>query len=292
MPTVPALRTSLAPLAALLALTLMLSSCGDDRTTGMIITSDGRMFSNSASNNRLLAMQNIDSNLQRYLGDHWRSQTEISELPVLTAGYGGDDEWQWQKCTVTITLVTDGKVPEPVSHADIVDGVRGYLVSRTDHPKENLSITITEVVDAARLALLINPAAPAAQPSSAGSSSVATAAPAASPLTEAHPAAAGASTYIVESGDTLAEISSVYYGSPGHWHAILAANPGLDPSALTPGTKLVIPALPAVVAPASTLSAATAPAPLAAAASAAPSPTPQPAAPAAPTAEPAPTLTH
>jgi hypothetical protein len=75
MPTPAAFRTSLAPLAALLALTLALSSCGDDRTTGMIITSDGRMYSNNAANNRLLAMQNIDSNLQRYLGDHWRSQT-------------------------------------------------------------------------------------------------------------------------------------------------------------------------------------------------------------------------
>jgi len=245
MPTHAAIRTSLVPLVALLGMTLALSSCGDDRTTGMIITSDGRMFSNNATNNRLLAMQNIDSNLQRYLGDHWRSQTEIAELPVLTADYGGDAEWQWQKCTVTITLVTDGKVPEPVSHADIVDGVRGYLVSRTDHPKENLSITITEVTDAARLAALINPAAPAPQPAPAAYAAVA-----AAPLAAVQPAASGASTYIVESGDTLAEISSAYYGSPGHWHAILAANPGLDPAILTPGTKLLIPALPAAAAPA------------------------------------------
>ena len=47
--------------------------------------------------------------------------------------------------------------------------------------------------------------------------------------------------YRIEAGDTLAAISSVFYGSPQHWHAIVAANPGLDPAALPIGSEIMIP---------------------------------------------------
>jgi nucleoid-associated protein YgaU len=54
----------------------------------------------------------------------------------------------------------------------------------------------------------------------------------------------GARTHVVESGDTLAILSELYYGSQGHVDVILNANPHVtDPTRLAVGTELVIPPL-------------------------------------------------
>ena len=50
-------------------------------------------------------------------------------------------------------------------------------------------------------------------------------------------------TYQIQAGDTLATISSIFYGSHQHWRTIIEANPGLDPSQLTAGQKIIIPPL-------------------------------------------------
>ena len=59
------------------------------------------------------------------------------------------------------------------------------------------------------------------------------------------PTAVAASTtenmrYTVQEGDTLAIISTVFYGSPQHWRKILEANPGTTAN-LTAGSELIIP---------------------------------------------------
>jgi hypothetical protein len=51
----------------------------------------------------------------------------------------------------------------------------------------------------------------------------------------------GVHAYLVQGGDTLAGISKTWYGSARYWRAIVAANPGLDPTALKIGQVLVIP---------------------------------------------------
>jgi LysM repeat protein len=54
---------------------------------------------------------------------------------------------------------------------------------------------------------------------------------------------AGARTYVVREGDTLASISRKFYKSSGHWKKIRDANRSAlpDPAKLKPGTTLTIP---------------------------------------------------
>lgn len=48
-------------------------------------------------------------------------------------------------------------------------------------------------------------------------------------------------TYIVKQGDTLFHIAKAHYGSGSKWRQIAAANPGLTPTTLKAGQKLVMP---------------------------------------------------
>lgn len=47
--------------------------------------------------------------------------------------------------------------------------------------------------------------------------------------------------YTIQAGDTVADISTAFYGSPEHWRSIMRANPGLDAANLAVGTTIVIP---------------------------------------------------
>ena len=51
-------------------------------------------------------------------------------------------------------------------------------------------------------------------------------------------------SYVVQAGDTLADISAVFYGSAQHLKLIRDANPGLDAVELKAGMQLVIPPKP------------------------------------------------
>lgn len=55
--------------------------------------------------------------------------------------------------------------------------------------------------------------------------------------------------YVVQEGDTLAEISETWFGLRGKWALIVAANPGLDPSRLSIGQVLMLPPKSAAVRP-------------------------------------------
>ena len=48
-------------------------------------------------------------------------------------------------------------------------------------------------------------------------------------------------TYTVQPGDTLAQITALHYGSTTGWKRIVEANPGLDPAHLEPGRTITIP---------------------------------------------------
>ena len=78
---------------------------------------------------------------------------------------------------------------------------------------------------------------------------VAVAAPAAAAPARAAPVApsdaprsVAARTYTARVGDTLADLSLAFYGSPDHWRLIRDANPTIDFAALAGGEAIVIPA--------------------------------------------------
>ena len=56
--------------------------------------------------------------------------------------------------------------------------------------------------------------------------------------------APGEHRYTVQPGDSLAELSVAFYGTPDHWRRIADANPGTAGGLLKPGTMIVIPAKP------------------------------------------------
>jgi nucleoid-associated protein YgaU len=66
-------------------------------------------------------------------------------------------------------------------------------------------------------------------------------APASAPVTATAAVSATPRTYTVQPGDTLADISTLFYGAPEHWRRITTANPAVDPARLSPGTVLSIP---------------------------------------------------
>jgi nucleoid-associated protein YgaU len=55
------------------------------------------------------------------------------------------------------------------------------------------------------------------------------------------PAVTPGNVHVVQKGDTLGEISAQHYGTSRKWQDIVEANPGLDPSHLVVGQKLIIP---------------------------------------------------
>jgi LysM repeat protein len=215
-------RRLLAPATAMLVAAL-LSGCGEARSPGMIITSDGRMLDNTAQNVHDEAVRSIVTQIQPKLGEHWRIGATIAQLPVWMddrRGEGGD--WMWRDATVAIELVGDGTGEPPLSADEIRDGVFSYLRPRVEHAKEHLTVDVAKSLDPVRFSVLALPAP--------GTAAV------------AH-AQQTARTYEVQQGDTLAEISTAFYGTAKHWKDIVKANPQLDPAQMRVGQELVIPAL-------------------------------------------------
>jgi hypothetical protein len=253
LPSLANAATGLLLLSALMAL----ASCGDDRSSGMIVTGDGRMLSNSAENTRLLAQDNIDRDLKQYLGEHWSSRTSILQLPEWIDDHGLDADWRWTQCDTTVEIIGDGHAALPITAADVRDGVRDYLQRRVEQSRHHLTVAVVVAVDAARFAALARPpktegqaapviaVAPAEAPVAAVNPAPATSTPA--PVPAPAPASAqlqlGAQAYVLQTGDTLAEISAVFYGSTRYWRKILQANPSLDPNSLPVGRQIMIPAL-------------------------------------------------
>jgi LysM repeat protein len=230
--------------AALAMAALALGGCGDDRggMGGMIITEDGRMLADTADNNRGEAVYTIDRQLTAKLGPHWCARAAIAELPQWADDREESGEWRWETATVQVDLTGDGQAPLPVPADEVKQGVFDYLRVRVHHATTGLAITVTQTVSAERFAALA--AAGIHGPGASTQQQNAPPAPAVAQVggaTGTAAAPAGPRTYIVQTGDTLAEISAVFYGDTAQWRRIVDANPGLDPGRLVPGTKLVIP---------------------------------------------------
>jgi LysM repeat protein len=244
-------------MAVLVGATLALGGCGDDRgAAGMIITDDGRMLANTAENDRAQCVYVIDKELTAKLAPHWCARGAIAELPIWADDRDESGEWRWEKATVTIALTGDGKAPLPLSVPEITAGVTDYLRVHVHHPGVNLTVTVTQTVSADQFNALLAAGiyipgasvqqtfAPSSQPETATAQPATTIAPAGAAVGSTAPATgavAGPRTYVVQAGDTLADITTLFYGTNTQWRKIVAANPGLDPGHLVPGTSLVIP---------------------------------------------------
>ena len=197
-----------------------LSACGR-WTPGYIITEDGTMLSNSDVNQRDVTVQTIRTQLDQQLGEHWRTQVDLPELPV----YESDERnlsvsWMWEKANVTIMLVGDGTVPLTLSEKELHDEAVDYMYRKVHQPKKNLTVVVSQKVDAAQFATLKKPVEPAKP---------------------AKPDTSQPRHYTIQAGDTWADLSQAFYGSAQHWRFLSEANQGGE---LTVGRSLMIPAKP------------------------------------------------
>lgn len=201
---------------AILAVLLLLSACGDGLSRGIVITGDGKVGANNARNQRESCQETLRIAIEDDLGIGWTARVAIDELPVwVESRSGGDGDWRWERMTARVEVIAPAGAALAEAKRDELD---------TDSRKYLLRKLVRQ--DPTLLAFTFRSGA--ALP--------------AQPVVAANP---GQRSYILQAGDTLADISTAFYGSPQHWRALLAANPGLDPTAMRPGTAIVVPPLPA-----------------------------------------------
>jgi hypothetical protein len=217
------------PRLALLALSILVlafTGCGEEANRGIVITGDGKVGANSARNQHESAQDVLRIAIEDDLGKGWGVKVTIDEMPVWeeernmhAGGWGSDGTWRWEKITATVEIAPPaGKQLSDAKRADLEDGSRKHLLTKLRKKDPALLAFTLKTVD---------PAAPVV----------------AAPVV---PLATGQRTYLVQPGDTLADISTAFYGSPQHWRLIAQANPGGTQA----GQTIVIPAQPAAPAPA------------------------------------------
>lgn len=212
-----------------LSTVILLCGCsGGAWRPGYLITNEGEMLSNTDENFRTITLGNIVRELDAQLGSHWRVDAAIAELPT----YSGSDDtrdsgWMWAKATTSITLIGNGMGESPLNEEQITKLVRDYLWSKVERAHRNLSVTTTRVVDATRFAS--KPITPAKSNDSGAAGKSTT------------PTPTSARRYTVQMGDTWADLSQAFYGSPQHWRLIADANQGGE---LTVGREVTIPPKP------------------------------------------------
>ena len=211
------------PLIAVSSLLIVaLSACSPQaegtRGFGAVITDSG-MKANTDRNHRDDITQHLKNDIDAALAPNWTCRVAIDELPTWVPGVEPTDgDWRWSRATVHITLLGSGSLAHTTD--DLRQGVIDYMTRKVTAPATNLTVTVSQET--------LTPAAPATAPP----------APAATQLSNSP------RTYTIQSGDTLADISTLFYGAPEHWRLIVTANPGLNPAALQPGTVLTIPVRP------------------------------------------------
>jgi hypothetical protein len=211
-------------------LLLPLTACGR-WAPGYIITSDGQMLAITDENVRTTTIATIVSQLDAQLGKHWRVEATITELPV----YEADDRaltngWLWATATTTVTLIGDGQGEPALNEEQITAAVHDYLRDKVEQPKRNLHISTTRVIDATRFA---------AKASTTGTPTTDNGKLVEKPATATTPSANR--RYVVQAGDTWADLSLAFYGSAQHWRHLADANQNGE---LTAGREIVIPPKP------------------------------------------------
>lgn len=229
-------------LLGLLLPLLLVSACteGGREQHGFLITGEGRFIPNTDANHRQEVERVITASLDRALAPDWRSRATIVEMPEYreSSGFG---EWAWSRATVQVALQGYGRSATPPESPEAVqEAVLKYMRPKVDRPERNLVVTVNVDPTGAVPLTASASAAPVIDDRPAPAAAAAESPPVPVPPAEAP----GWSDYRIQAGDTLAGISSVFYGSPQHWRLIVAANPGLSPSALKVGQVLRIPPAP------------------------------------------------
>ncbi len=212
-------------LLVLCILSLAITGCGDEANRGIVITGDGKVGANNARNQHESAQDVLRIAIEDDLGKGWGVKLVIDEAPVWieeanmhAGGWGSDGTWRWEKITATVEITPPaGQQLSEAKRADLEEGSRKHLLTKLRKKDPALIAFTLKVADPA--------AAVAAAP--------------------AVPLATGQRSYLVQPGDTLADISTAFYGSPQHWRLIAQANPGGTQA----GQTIVIPAQPAAPAP-------------------------------------------
>lgn len=211
------MRIALACLAA--CSLIAMPGCGDTMSRGIVITGEGKFGANTARTQREILAERLKVAIEDDLGPGWRIGVRVEEMPVWVESRSSEDgDWRWERITMAIEIAPSaGDALAEAKRAELESGARDYLLGKLVKR------------DAARLALTVS-ALPAVAASAGGT-----------PVPVMHNP--GERSYVVQAGDTLADISTAFYGSPQHWRAIAAANPGAADGGLQPGVRLVIPAL-------------------------------------------------
>ena len=212
------LRTLLLVSVALLTI----AGCGDSALSrGIVITGDGKVGANNARNQRENAQDILRTAIEDDLGNGWKVSVAITELPEWMEDRRGEDgSWRWQKITAVAEIIPPaGQQLSEAKLADLDAGSRKFLQQKLALVKSDPSLVAFSI----KIGTAAVPPAP--------------------PIAQAAP---GQRSYLVQPGDTLADISTAFYGSPQHWRLIVQANP----AGTQAGQTIVIPAQPAAPAPA------------------------------------------
>lgn len=192
-----------------LACLLPLSGCGDSMSRGLVITGDGKVGANNARNQRENAQDTLRIAIEDDLGPGAKVTVAIDELPVWVEERAMDDGvWRWDRVTATVQIAAPGELTE-AKQTELRDAAQKYLLGKLKK-KDPALLALTVNIGAIAV---VQPAPPVAQ-------------------------TPGQRTYLVQPGDTLADISTAFYGSPQHWRRIADANP----AGTAPGATIVIPA--------------------------------------------------
>lgn len=194
-------------------LVLILSGC-DAASRGIVFTGNGKVGVNNARNQRENAMDAVRVAIEDDLGQGASVSVAIDELPIwVDDPLGGDGDWKWPRLTARVVVApAAGASLPPAKLEEYTADVRAYLLGKVvKKDPQQLALTLT-----------VGAAAPAA-------------------IKPVAPAADGPRSYVVQEGDTLALISTAFYGSPQHWRRILDANPGVAAEAVKPGVRLLVP---------------------------------------------------
>jgi nucleoid-associated protein YgaU len=185
---------------------LILAGCGDSMSRGIVITGTGKVGANNARNQRESAEDTLRIAIEDDLGQGYTVKVAITELPEWIEERAHEDGfWRWEKMTAGVEITPPiGATLADAKRSELETGARTYL-ERKLVKNEAGRLAMTFLVTAA--------AAPVAR-------------------------IAGERTYVVQPGDTLADLSTAFYGNAQYWRRIAEANPG----GVEPGKTIVIPA--------------------------------------------------
>lgn len=184
--------------------------CDGARGTGGIQVSESGASFDTASAAKRKAERTITNAISDSVGVTWRVGTTVDREPAWDAR---TERWLWQEVGATVTLAGSGDLPdgEDGIRQAVVDYLRGHQAAGAPAPQVNIRVV--------RQLVAAEPRPIERTPTNGWS-------------------------YELQPGDTLALISSAFYGTPNHWRRILEANPGLAADRLEPGTTIVVPPAP------------------------------------------------